>query len=119
VVSIHQESAQIKNQFVADIMHLGNASFDSADRNGDDVLPQLRQTMSAVTAAVRLGYLDADSGAALSEALRGAIDNVESGDAESASQRVKQASGLLQTAAPIAAIGAGLATVWKALSGGV
>jgi hypothetical protein len=119
MVTINQDNARIQNQFVADLLELNGMSFSgSADGEGASVLEQLRKTESSVGAAVKLGHLSTEDGATLTKALRGAIDSMQAGDVRSASEKVEQASRVLQVAAPLAAIGAALVSVWRGLSGG-
>ncbi|MFI6129621.1 hypothetical protein [Micromonospora sp. NPDC051141] len=106
------------NQFNADRIDLGDATFTGLpDDDPAALLHRLDAVRAAVTQATARGVIDPSAGATIAEELRVAATSIARDDRAEASTRVRRATEALQVAAPVAAIGAALVTVWNALGG--
>ncbi|WP_425785213.1 hypothetical protein [Micromonospora sp. DT227] len=106
------------NQFNADRIDLSDATFTGLP--GDDpttLLHRLDAVRAAVAQATERGVIAPSAGATIAEELRVAAASIARDDRAEASTRVRRATEALQVAAPVAAIGAALVTVWNALGG--
>lgn len=117
MVKVNQKHATIGSQILADFADLRGATFGVGATNHDVAVQDLQQVSAALDAAAKHGLLDPKTSDSVRTEIDQAITGAERGDIKEASDRVRKATGILQVAAPMAAIAGTLMTVWSNLSG--
>ncbi|MBQ1072536.1 hypothetical protein KBX06_05040 [Micromonospora sp. C31] len=121
MATFHQDHQHVhQNQLNADTIDLRNSTFERLpDTAGQaEVVRRLELVLSAVEQAAASGTLDPQTARSVAGELRGAVRSLADDDHADASERTRTAIEVLQAAAPLAAIGGALATIWSAVGGG-
>ncbi|RLK24167.1 hypothetical protein DER29_2064 [Micromonospora sp. M71_S20] len=107
-------------QFNADHIDLRNSTFERLPDNvaPAEVVRRLEAILREVERAASSGALDQRAGRSVADDLHAATRSLTRDDQAEASRRLRKAIEALQAAAPLAAIGGAMATIWNTLGGG-
>ncbi|MFV2113856.1 hypothetical protein ACFHW0_16165 [Micromonospora sp. LOL_025] len=120
MATFHQDHQHVhQDQFNAESIDLRNSTFERLpDTVGQaELVRRLEAVLRAVEQAATTGALDPQAGRSIAGDLRGATRSLTRDDRPDAAQRLRTAIEALQAAAPLAAIGGAMATIWNTLGG--